>query len=372
MSLSKRIAQFKTIASIASLLYLASSVFASRSFRQIARSHFSPWAQPFRLAALVVALFLNAKSLPLVWHLRFFKGFLYQTYLQPKRLPRDALFRPIVTTSLYTPTNETDFNGHKSNSTYFSDLDVARTQHIACLLSHGIRNANAGTHPDLKLKGDGADGSNRASNGGEQFPQLSPGSKSKSQKYLIALGSVNCNFKREIKPYERFDIWTRILSWDEKWVYQVSHIVKPGAVLPDHLALQAWRTPLNKIPTPSSKGFGEADIAQFKEAIFATSISKYVVKRGRQTIPPELVLQSSHLLPPKSGESPNENSKKPVSGISNLEGWTWEAVEEERKRGMELAAHLAALDGLQNEFPVSGFASNNGLEALGQYRDMCL
>ena len=60
---------------------------------------------------------------------------------------------------------------------------------------------------------------------------------------MIALGAVTCHFKREIQPYERFEIWTRVLSWDRKWIYLLSHIVREGAVRPDDWALQPGKRP---------------------------------------------------------------------------------------------------------------------------------
>jgi hypothetical protein len=367
MAVSKLVHQAKAVASLVSLITVASSLVASPAVRHVLRSLFSPTSHPVRFGALVVALYLNVKSIPFAWHWRFFKGFMFQTYLRSTPLPRDALFRPLVTTSMFTPTNDTDFNGHKSNSTYFADLDVARTQHVACLLSHGIRKSHARTHPELQLKGDLAVEVDVAQE--KSGPAQQKQSKPRPAVFAIALGGVSCNFKREIKPYEPFDIWTRVLSWDHKWIYQVSHMVKAGTVPPDYYALQPWRTPLNKAQDPVAGDFSEEQKAQFKAAIFATSISKYVVKRGRQTVPPELVLNSSNLLPPKTGEPPNENSKKPISGKSLPDAWTWEGVEAERARGMEIAEHFAALDQLQEEFPVGGFGSNNGLEILGEYSD---
>jgi len=40
-------------------------------------------------------------------------------------------------------------------------------------------------------------------------------------------------FLNEIKPYEGYELWTRVLCWDEKWVYTVKHFVKMAAVRPE-------------------------------------------------------------------------------------------------------------------------------------------
>ena len=89
-------------------------------------------------------------------------------------------------------------------------------------------------------------------------------------------------------------------------------------------------------------------------------------RRGCVIRATELVLQSNNLLPPKDDEQPNGNSRKPVTGLGLPSTWTWEGVEAERARGMQLAQHFAALDGLYEEFPVSGCESYNGLEVLGE------
>ena len=126
-------------------------------------------------------------------------------------------------------------------------------------------------------------------------------------------------------------------------------------------------------------------------AIFATSIAKYVFKKGRMTIPPEQVLQASELLPenPANEQSvPNSEvategsssakvetesvmgkvsntgvealmdaSSKPESG----EVWSWNRVEQERAKGMEIAIHMARLDDLHGTF------TGETRPAFGQY-----
>ncbi len=36
-------------------------------------------------------------------------------------------------------------------------------------------------------------------------------------------------FRRSVLPFERFDVRSRVLGWDEKWIY-VEHIVEKGGV----------------------------------------------------------------------------------------------------------------------------------------------
>ena len=132
-----------------------------------------------------------------------------------------------------------------------------------------------------------------------------------------------------------------------------------------------------------------------KKDIFAFALSKYVFKSGRQTIPPELVFQRCGALPAKPDNSePSPSSTIEDSGLieqsmangtdtpgtpesfneavqSSLtpteegdKGWTWDMIEKERRRGMEIARLMAQMDSLKDEF------TGDSKPALGQYRDL--
>ncbi|KAG0634901.1 HotDog domain-containing protein [Tuber brumale] len=281
------------------------------------------WNIIFKLVFLLLAL-VNIKSIPLTWHFRFYRSLYFHLLRRKKALPgRADLFSPITTTSR-SPLYECDLNLHKSNSTYFSDLDIART-HLVC---HLIKKS------------------------------LSIRRKSKKQLY-VALAGVSALFRREIKPFEKYEVVTRLLCWDTKWVFVVSHFV----------ALK--------------KGLDG------KRKIFATCISKYVFKQGRVTVPPEEVLRESGLLPERpvgaeeltpavSGTaSPRDDELVEISGkaiataeaVGGSDGdalmrdldrsltqkgegdeyWTWERIEAERKRGCGIAKYMIGLDPLDNE-----------------------
>ena len=195
-----------------------------------------------------------------------------------------------------------------------------------------------------------------------------------SKNHRIAMGAVSCHFSKEIKPYERYDIWTRLLTWDKKWAYFVCHIVKPGTCVPDSWALQPWleKTKNHKSSSSVNNTGGPAaanGTAHTKTAaepvIYGTSVAKYVVKNGRITVPTDAVLRHSNLLP-SSEEEPE---------LSRI-------IEDERLRGMAIAEHFAALDGpggLRDEFPVAfaGGAEKDkdgagfgDVEVLGEFADV--
>lgn len=191
------------------------------------------------------------------------------------------------------------------------------------------------------------------------------------------LGGVTCHFKREIKPHQAFEIWTRVLCWDRKWLYLVSHFVEERKVKPKGYTLQPWK----KGNPRSDDGKRKGDVEKTPHpAIFASSIAKYVFKEGRLTVPPETVLEHSNLLPPKpAGHEPpaatlsssaesssieltaamaareiRPSTEQIIDGTvkpsSDVDIWTWEKVEDERLRGMRLARLFAGLDELHNEF----------------------
>lgn len=341
----------------------------------------------------------------------------YQLFLQPRSLPRDALFRPIITQGTSTSLLETDYNLHKSNSTYFADLDIGRSMLISALLRRGIRGqgremVSTSTWRSEKEEHKSVPGASAtlqsavnsvnevataettlrtphtSSSSSSDSPPGPSQTAKPSDRFLIALGGVSCHFKCELKPYEPYEIWTRILSWDRKWIYLVSHIVRAGAAKPDSYALGhspsigerigaafgvrgGWGRTLG---ADKAGGAGEGKQVngalrelqkeqreEWQKHIFASSIAKYVVKKGRLTIAPEVVWGRSDLLP--TGSEGTESGNPTTA-------WTPENVEKERLRGLQLAENFAALDGLVGEFP-SAFGEEGGeqLHVLGEFQD---
>ncbi|MCJ1224589.1 hypothetical protein MMC12_001234 [Toensbergia leucococca] len=192
-------------------------------------------------------------------------------------------------------------------------------------------------------------------------------------------------------------MWTRVLSWDRKWLYLVTHFVQKDAARLKSYALY----PFQKDKASNLK------LDRKDDAIFASALSKCVFKKGRLTIPPEVMLQASGLLPPKPADTavlqteppsttltPGLTSDTPIQVVEKLdaileaaenrlfheaagleeklvegpqkqsaEQYTWEKVEDERRRGMEIAKLLAGLDRLEQEFTVD-------TEALGRHGDL--
>jgi hypothetical protein len=211
----------------------------------------------------------------------------------------------------------------------------------------------------------------------------------------VALGGVSCIFRKEIPPLARFEVWTRLLAWDDKWIYIVSHIVKRGSVKPSNYLLQNWRNGGKK------KQEVKKEQQDKIKSIYATSLAKYVCKKGRLTIAPEIVLRRSDLLPPRpsnqpfpatstatttsSSDTPTSGSETPyMSSPENLvaqvmgqlrsenmfdknevakEGeMTWKEVEAKRLRGLEIAQHFDGMTALHAEW-------NADDDVIGEYGD---
>jgi len=199
---------------------------------------------------------------------------------------------------------------HKSNSTYFSDLDLSRL-----IVTTGVYSPGLGI---LKrsLEKDGYRG-----------------------RMGVILGSVFCSFRREIKPYELYEVQSRVLSWDGKWLYIGSWFLKEG------------------------KG------TDGKREVLASALSKYVVKKGRFTVAPEKLLRASGYLPerPDGQEVTEEVSEEDgvtettISGASTVlvdmkaseplqepakseTSWDYERIDKQRLRGLEVVKAFMGLD----------------------------
>ncbi|TVY82574.1 Uncharacterized protein LSUE1_G002062 [Lachnellula suecica] len=310
---------------------------------------------PGRNSRIIAAAILlaNIKNVPFVWHWRVWSAILrHCLFVKPKIPPTlgpSTLFLPVITAS-HSPLYECDYNLHKSNSTYFSDLDPSRSHLVCALLQPGIEKLQHNVRERLVLDNEGQPVKGR---------------------WSIMLGGVMCSFKREIGIYQGYEMWSRMLCWDRKWIYIVTHFVKKGAVKPSAYLLDDGSWFGKGYKKVEGKGSKEID----EKAIFASAISKYVVKLGRLTVHPEVFLKASDMLPPKpggwasmsgpSGESTPETLEVEDGESPNVaDEWDWKRIEAENKKGLAFAEHFAALDGLHNEF------SGSQAPALGRYRDM--
>ncbi|KAJ5513136.1 hypothetical protein N7463_002688 [Penicillium fimorum] len=287
---------------------------------------------------LTIFLAVNLKNLPLVFHYRIFRPIIQSSFRkkrshqvsarhQDKDLP--LVFLPCITTT-YTPLLEADYNLHKSNSTYFTDLDASRSHLLSYLCYRGVAVV------DRELAADGKRGIMAA-----------------------IIGSVTTSFKKEIRIFQQYEVWSRILTWDQKWLYIVTHFVQKGSVKQDDLVTHKLST--GKIfGNCGVAGSGKSRDKSARPVVFATSVSKYVFKKGRLTVAPERLLRASGLLGEgdKTGDLPVQSQdpqpksteatmSKNTDDVGDLE--IGEVIEKERLRGMKYAKAWAELDTLHEE-----------------------
>ncbi|GKZ29535.1 hypothetical protein AbraIFM66950_005372 [Aspergillus brasiliensis] len=253
----------------------------------------------WKAAAIFFAL-LNLKTLPMIWHVRVYRYFFKHGYLitpaveQPAR-PCTEVLEPV---SIYSraPIMELDFNMHKSNSTYFSDLDVSRTALMSSIVVKGAALL------EKRLQEQGKKG------------------------FLgFILGSVYTTFKREIPAYTKYEVKSHVASFDQKWIYIVTYFLKPG------------------------KGKkGQDDPEALKKRLYAVSISKYVLKKGRYTVPPKDAFEAAGYTPflfptaanghATGAENGHANGdavqRKETVAAANGTSDEWERLKAEIDRGM--------------------------------------
>ena len=250
---------------------------------------------PAWAVALVLLLVLNLKNVPLAWHLRIVNALSYVLRSQRTSSPDSTacVFDAVITESL-SPITEIDFNLHKSNSTYFSDLDIARANLICTLFNRGIEATRFAS-------------SHHVVGGG-------------NTQLIAMLGGVSCAFKWEIKPYERYLMWSRILCWDEKWFWVVTWFVEPH--------MQRTQDGMTR-----------------ERKVFATAVSKCVFKKGRKTVRPDTMMRLSGLLRESAMEFRDAEAKDIIEGSGSVAD-----SECQRRRGLELIDSQEGLEQLHGLF----------------------
>ncbi|KOH00418.1 uncharacterized protein DI49_1128 [Saccharomyces eubayanus] len=136
----------------------------------------------------------------------------------------------------YASPFECDFYFHKSNSTYFEELDISRGGLMCKIFQKLMLNS-------------------------KHYP-------------YIPVANVFTNFLKEIKPFQKYSVTSRIICWDEKWIYVMSRFtIKNGTVL------------------------------------CSLSLTKYVLKEGRKTIKPKDAFEYCDIYNEKVAKISEENLK---------------------------------------------------------------
>ncbi len=199
---------------------------------------------------------------------------------------------------------------HKSNSTFFNDLDDNRTELMLALFKNVVKPEKRG-EASIKHK-------------------------------MFNLGGTSCIFKQAIPPFAKYEISSRVLCWDQKWVYVVSHFAKPGSNNPTKYVLGSAK---------AKKSTKHKNNETQQDCIYASAITKYVFKEGRITCTPESILLECGLL---QSSTTTEQPQGLAKGVSNTQQevthWSLEQVQEECRSHLEMAQNFGSLDKLHGTF----------------------
>jgi acyl-CoA thioesterase FadM len=103
-----------------------------------------------------------------------------------------------------------DFNLHLTNSRYASFMDIAR---IAMMIRNGV-------WPRFRAAG-----------------------------LLPVLGSLAMKYRRAVKPFQVFDVTSRTIGWDEKWIYLEHKLLIKGDLAAIAITKAAFIGPKGRITT---------------------------------------------------------------------------------------------------------------------------
>ncbi|KAK1993354.1 capsule polysaccharide biosynthesis protein [Colletotrichum falcatum] len=289
--------------------------------------------RPYPIFVFMVIAFcaLNLKSFPFIWHLRVLNAFRFTIKtLRPRVRPRPAMvFQPMITSSS-ADLVEMDFNLHKTNSSYFADADIARAHLMSTLFAPAIEHMRGGSGA---YTGAGA------------------------PLFGLALGAVSCSFRREIHPGSSFDMWTRILAWDDKWFYIATHFVRKGVGSPGASSLYPEQGPR-----------GAAEAFEADRDLYATTLSRCVFKSGRKTVSPGDMLRMAGLVAKENdiydggGDGDDDASSNESDRETDVE---MRDFEKQRQSGLKLASMLAKENQLALE---AEFHGGEG-QVLGRHTD---
>lgn len=196
---------------------------------------------------------------------------------------------------------------HKSNSTFFNDLDDNRTELMLALFKDVMKPLKCGKET-LKPK-------------------------------TINMGGTSCIFQKQIPPFTRYEISSRILCWDQKWLYVVSHFTKPGANKSSRYLGGSERMDPSVLPQKRDNGLQKDDI-------YATAMTKMVFKAGRITCSPESIFLECNLVPTQAAL----NEAQELENLTEGQHWSWEEMQKECSGNLHLAQNFANLDKLHTTF----------------------
>lgn len=70
----------------------------------------------------------------------------------------------------------------------------------------------------------------------------------RTRKWYPVIGSARITFRRSIEPFQRFELVTRVIGWDDKWLYIEHRMERGGKVMAQAFVRGLFIGPDGKIP----------------------------------------------------------------------------------------------------------------------------
>lgn len=128
-------------------------------------------------------------------------------------------------------------------------------------------------------------------------------------------------------------MWTRVLTWDEKWIYILTHFVKKDSKKPETFTLYPEQNASlkNSVSGSDKKTKNEPWSEHSNKDIVATALSKCVFKADRRTISPMLMFKYSGLLPADSVDEAVYTTAEYYQRRDSLEFTTYDGTNSRRE-----------------------------------------
>lgn len=91
----------------------------------------------------------------------------------------------------------------------------------------------------------------------------------------MLLGGTGAVFKRAVMPYERYEVESRVVSWDGKWIYVLSQFLKKGDRKGEgrEVAQGGRKRGSGSVEEAGKNNGGDADGSS--KVLLATAVSRY-------------------------------------------------------------------------------------------------
>lgn len=238
------------------------------------------------IALLSIVCLPSYKYLPGSYTIRFFWIVLKWLYLEkPDKSWKKSPFNELTRNSKCSLLECDLFGFHKNNVTYFTELDLCRTECTLIALINYFQNS---------VKN------------GKKFA-------------FIPLASITNHFLKEIKPFQNYQMHTKIIGWGNKWVWLITVFTVDEKIKKiDNDINNNNLDPLlpESIP-PLYLYNNDGNENKFGKRVCCISLGKLVFKEGRKTLKPWDVVQLAGNEDVKLNQLANSNEEQVVANTNN-------------------------------------------------------